>query len=114
MSVKVITRPLKTVNITVVSNATSLHVQGDKVTKLSAIPGQEAVNPASISVDLTVQDPQTLPGVLAAAEALELMFNVEDALELGLLLVAMGLENTSRDRISATLDRLTQLIGELG
>ncbi|NJL48721.1 MAG: hypothetical protein HC929_16120 [Leptolyngbyaceae cyanobacterium SM2_5_2] len=37
-----------------------------------------------------------MPGVLAAAEALELMFNVEDALELGLLLVAMGLENTSQ------------------
>jgi hypothetical protein len=50
MSVKAITRSLKTADITVVSNATSLHVQGDKVTKLSAIPGQLALLPLRLKL----------------------------------------------------------------
>ena len=114
MAVKAITKSFNTSDITVMSNATSLHARGDKVTKLGAMPGQETANPASISIDLKVQDTGALPGILAATESLELMLNSEDALALGLLLVAMGLEDKSSDRISATLDRLTQMIDEMG
>lgn len=113
MMVKHVTCPWKTGEITVMSNVTSIQVVGNKITKIGAIQGQETDSPASIYIDLDVMYKQPMPSILASTEELGLILNVKDALELGLLLVAMGMETNKSADVSVTLERLSKLITEL-
>jgi hypothetical protein len=49
---------------------------------------------------------------LEATEEVDLILNLEDAVELGLLMVAMGMEHKTDDDIAKILSRLSELIAE--
>ncbi|MFE4106887.1 hypothetical protein [Almyronema epifaneia] len=118
MTVKSVTRSLQTSDITVMSNVTSIQVRGSKITKIGAMAGQAgetaASTAASIYIDLEVSQKQSLPAVLGSTEELGLILSSKDAVELGLLLVAMGQEGQSSEQVAATLTRLSQLMAEVG
>lgn len=86
MTVKVTTNPITTDNITVMSHVTSLTAVGNHISKLES--SQE--NSTTIHLNFEVKGKKEEPCILAAAEELELIFNAQDALKLGLLLVEMA------------------------
>ena len=112
MKTKLFTQELKTSDITVTSNVTSVTVNGTRISRVEEIPGQERENPSSIYIDFTVEHPIKLHDVLEATEEVDLILNLEDAVELGLLMVAMGMEHKTDDDIAAIMSRLSKLIAE--
>ena len=117
MTVKIEMRPFHTGDITVISNITSVTVTGDKVSRIGAIEGQEGGNPAAIHVDLNVKhksDSPEMPGVLGSTKELGLILSTEDVVEVGLLLVAMGMVNKTGAEVTTVLNRLSDFITELG
>lgn len=112
MNTKLRTQSLETGTIAVMSNVSSVNVVGTKVSRVEEVPGHEAENPSTIHVDFKVQNPRHLETVLESAEELGMILNLEDAVELGLLLVAMGLEHKTPDDIAAVMSRLSKLVKE--
>lgn len=112
MKTKLFTQSLKTGAITLTSNVTTVTANATRISRLEAVPGHEAENPPSLYIDLTVQQPVKLHDVLEATEEVDLILNLEDAVELGLLMVAMGLEHKTDAEVTATLARLSQLIAD--
>jgi cell shape-determining protein MreC len=64
MKTKLFTRNLKTGDITVTSNVTSVTVNGTRISRVEEIPGHERESPSAIYIDLTVQQPVKLHDVL--------------------------------------------------
>lgn len=77
---------------------------------LQAQQAQESA--ATNYIDFIVQHPSKLHDVLEATEEVDLILNLEDAVELGLLMVAMGMEHKTDDDIAKILSRLSELIAE--
>jgi hypothetical protein len=112
MTTKLFTRNIKTGDITVMSNVTSVTVNGTRISRVEEIPGHERENPSAIYIDFIVQHPSKLHDVLEATEEVDLILNLEDAVELGLLMAAMGMEHKSDDDIAGMMSRLSELIAE--
>lgn len=110
MKTKLLTQDIQTGDITVMSNVTSFTVRGTKVSRVEEIPGHEQESPSSIHVDFTVQPPGHLPAAPEATQELGLILNLEDGVELGLLLVALGLEHKTPDEVASIIARLKQMI----
>ncbi|MBF2079613.1 MAG: hypothetical protein IGR76_14115 [Synechococcales cyanobacterium T60_A2020_003] len=113
MTTKAITRPLHTSGITVMSNITSMEVRGSKITKLAGTADHGGSSASDIYIDLEVEPKPEPSGQDPQTEELGLVLNAADALELGLLLVAMGLEDKTPDHVAATCDRLKALIEDV-
>ncbi|WP_227500080.1 hypothetical protein [Synechococcus sp. PCC 7335] len=107
---QLLTQALKTGDITVISNVTSVTAVGTKVARVEEIAGHEQESPSAVHVDFKVKQPSHLPAVLEDTESLGLILQLEDAVELGLLLVAMGMEHKSPDEIEKLTARLSNLI----
>lgn len=108
MTVKYVTHPLPTGDITIMGHVTDVAtVRGKTISQIGAIVGQEQQNPAAVHVNLEIVGSQQ------PADMLTLVFSLEDALELGLQLVAMGIENQPAPDIDDIRERLTQLVAEL-
>ena len=105
-----LTQDLHTGDITVMSNVTSVTVAGTKISRVEKIPGHELENPSAIYVNFEVKQPSHLHAVLEDTEALGLIVELDDAVELGLLLVAMGMEHKAPDEIATVKNRLSTLI----
>lgn len=112
MKTKLYTQALKTGAITLTSNVTTVTANATRMSRVEAVPGHEMESPSSIYIDLTVQQPVKLHDVLEATEEVDLILNLEDAVELGLLMVAMGMEQKTDTEVTATLARLSQLISD--
>lgn len=120
MTVQSITHPWKTTDITVMSNVTSVRVRGNKITKIGAvadstadpIPQQTSDQTSAIYLDLDVRDPHSAAAILQNTQELGLILQPQDALELGLMLTAMGLENYDKATVAAAFERLSNLIAE--
>jgi hypothetical protein len=112
MGTKLFTRKIKTGDITLMSNVTSVTVNGTRISRVEEIPEHERESPSAIYIDLTVQQPVKLHDVLEATEEVDLILNLEDAVELGLLMVAMGMEHKTDDEIKTIMSQLSQLIAE--
>ncbi|NJN29504.1 MAG: hypothetical protein HC824_02855 [Synechococcales cyanobacterium RM1_1_8] len=112
MSTQAITRSWKTHDITVMSNVTSVHVQGKQVTKLGMIAEENSAPEAEIHLALDVQNDQHIASLLAETKTLGVILKPKDALELGLLLTAMGLENANPEKISTLFERLSQMMAD--
>ena len=114
MTVASITQELNTDDITVISNVTSVIANCNRISRLEAIEGQELENPAAIHVDFKVKHhKQHLLSVLAETEELGLILSVDDAIELGLWLIAMGLKDQSGQEIDYIFEKLFKLASEL-
>ncbi|GAB4377576.1 MAG: hypothetical protein Kow00121_27400 [Elainellaceae cyanobacterium] len=106
MTVKFVTHSLKIGDITVMGHVTDVAtVRGSKISRIGAIEGQEQQNPAA--VHLNFEDATT------PTEMLVWILGVPDAVELGLQLLAMGIEDQPSPAIDDIRDRLSQLVAEL-
>jgi hypothetical protein len=112
MGTKLFTRDIKTGDITLTSNVTSVVANATRISLVEEVPGHERESPSAIYIDLTIQHPIKLHDVLEATEEVDLSLNLEDAVELGLLMVAMGMEHKTDDDITSVMSRLSQLIAE--
>jgi hypothetical protein len=106
MAVKFVTHSLRTNDITVMGNVTDVAtVRGNKISRIGAVEGQEQQNPAAIHLNFELAHQPN--------EMLVWVLNVPDAVELGLQLLAMGIEDQPSPGIDEIRDRLSQLIAEL-
>jgi hypothetical protein len=97
--------------MTVMSNNTSVTVTGSRVSKIG--PSEHSPKPqACIHVNLDVKKQEGQPCVLEATEELGLILCPEDAIEVGLMLVAMGLEAKGEEEVAGALERLNSLVNE--
>jgi hypothetical protein len=102
-----ITLPLKTKDINVMSHVTSITVTGDKISKL---PATSVDKPGVIHLTLAVKDNKDEPCILAGAEELCLVIDPADALELGLLLLEMEIEQQKPEELRGIQARLSALL----
>ncbi len=116
MSLKSITRPLNTTEITIMSNVSTVQAKGSRITRIEASQQTlDSSNQAAIHLTFDVDQPEeaSLPNLLQSTQSLGLILNLEDAFELGLLLVAMGLVDQNDIEASQSLDRLAGLMNDL-
>ncbi|MDJ0569860.1 MAG: hypothetical protein QNJ53_12540 [Pleurocapsa sp. MO_192.B19] len=129
MTTKLVTHPLKTGKLTAMSNVTSITVTGHQVSILEDEPepgkkdrsavhltfyGERGSELRSISNRRgDVEHPQKLPSLLATAEELGLIMDRDDAVEIGLSLLAMAMEDKTAAEIEAVQTRLAKAIAEL-
>ncbi|MGG6293770.1 hypothetical protein ACQ4M4_05040 [Leptolyngbya sp. AN02str] len=106
MTVKFVTHTLNTGDITVMGQVSNVAtVQGSKISRIGAVEGHEQENPAAIHVNFQISNnPEDL---------LVWMLGLADAIEIGLHLVAMGIEDQPSPHIEEVRDRLSQLVSEL-
>ncbi|MGD1852630.1 MAG: hypothetical protein ACFB2W_00125 [Leptolyngbyaceae cyanobacterium] len=109
---QLLTQALATGEITVISNHASITVAGTQVARVEEIPGCEQENPSMVHVDFEVKNPSCQPEVLDNTKDLGLILELNDAVELGLLLVAMGMEHKTPKEIEATMMQLSELIDQ--
>ena len=106
MTVKFVTHSLKTGDITVLGCVNDVAtVRGRRISQIGAIEGQEQQNPAAIHLNFEMTNNPD--------EMLVLMLSISDAIEMGLQLLAMGIENQPSLGIDEIRDRLSQLVEEL-
>jgi hypothetical protein len=104
-----LTRNLETHDMTISSHLSSLTIRGQKISQLQG----EKQDSTSVHLNFAVKERHKEPCVLAGAEELELILDSEDAYELGLLLVAMGMKKRQTSELSAIEVRMYNLIAEL-
>jgi hypothetical protein len=105
------TRPLHTKDITVISNITSIVVTGDKISKLPSSTTEES---GVIHLNFEVKEKKHQGCVLADAEEICLILDRADALELGLLLLEMEVNEQTPEELGKIKARLTPLLGLSG
>ena len=110
MTNKLFTKEITTGDITLTSNVTSVTARANRISRVEEKQDDPRKNPAAIYVDLTVDHPEKFHYVLEATEAVDLALGLNDAVEMGLLMVAMGLEHKTDAQIKQVLDRLADLI----
>jgi len=110
MKSTLLTRDIQTGDITVMSNVTSVTVVGTKVSRLADSPEQEQVAPSTVHIDFEIKEPTQLQTLLESTEALGMILNSDDAVELGELLIAMGLNNRDPKAIATVMSDLNQFI----
>ena len=105
---------LETGDIEVMSNLTDITANVHRISRLEAARGRETESPAKVYLDLKVKPhPEHLPSVLGETEELDLVLSPEDALEIGIYMVAMGLEDKSQLEVDGVFKRLFELTCEL-
>lgn len=108
MTVKYVTHDLSTSDITIMGKVeNAIKVRGSSISRIGPIIGHEAQNPAEVHLNLEVEPHQT------ASEMLVLSFTAQDAVEVGLQLLAMGVEDNPTIGIDVVKQRLTDLLAEL-
>jgi hypothetical protein len=112
MKTPLCTRTIQTGDIKLESNRDSIIVNGVRISRLEEIPGQEKENPSTIYLDFLVRNPIERDDTWEASEEVDLVFNMEDAIELGLLMVGLGMEHKTDDEVEATISRLSNLIAQ--
>ncbi|MEB3231284.1 MAG: hypothetical protein VKJ64_09760 [Leptolyngbyaceae bacterium] len=110
MGSALLTQKIQTGDITVMSNVTSITVVGTKVSRLADLPEGHQHRPSTVHVDFEVKQPTQTASVLEATETLGMILTVEDAVELGEYLLAMGLGDKSSDEVASVMARINQHI----
>ncbi len=109
---QLLTEDLKTGDITIISNVTSFTVTGTKIARVEEIPGHEQESPSAVHVDFEVKQPRNLLAEQEETKNLGLILQLNDAVELGVLLVAMGMEHKTPDQAVEVTARLSKLIAD--
>jgi hypothetical protein len=111
MTVEYVTHLLKTGDVTVMGHIEDvLTVTGQRVSRIGAIEGQEQQNPPAIHVNFEILKKGEHP---VTPEMLGFIFSPADALELGMLLVAMAIEDKTSADVAEIKDHLSQLVTDL-
>ncbi len=111
MTVKYVTHLLETGDITVLGHVEDvLTVKGGRISHLGAVEGQEQQNPPAIHVNFEIIKKGEHP---ITPETLGFILNPSDALELGMLLVAMAIEDKTSAEVAEIKDHLSQLVTDL-
>jgi hypothetical protein len=113
MTTKLVTRPLKTGELTAMSNVTSITVTGHQVSIIEVEPESGKKDNSTLHLTFEVEHPQKLPSLLATAEELGLIMERNDAVEIGLSLLSMAMEDKTPVEIEAIQQRLSEMIAEL-
>ena len=113
MTTKLVTRPLKTGELTAMSNVTSINVTGHQVSILEVQPEPGKKDTSAVHLTFDVEHPQKLPSLLATVEELGLIMDRDDAVKIGLSLLAMAMEDQNTSEIEAIKQRLSSMIAEL-
>ncbi len=113
MTTKLVTRPLKTGELTAMSNVTSINVTGHQVSILEVQPEPGKKDTSAVHLTFDVEHPQKLPSLLATVEELGLIMDRDDAVKIGLSLLAMAMEDQNISVIKAIKQRLSSMIAEL-
>lgn len=113
MKTKLITHPLKTGKFTAISNVTSINVTGHQVSILEDQPEAGQKDNSAIHLTFDVEHPQKLPSLLSTAEELGLIMEREDAIEIGLSILSMAMEDKTPAEIESIKQRLSTMIAEL-
>ncbi|MDC0836040.1 hypothetical protein CKA32_002207 [Geitlerinema sp. FC II] len=107
MTVRATTHPLKTHAITLTSNISSTTVTGDRISRLETSPDP---GESSVHLEFKVQPQSGTSDMACGAEELDFILEADDAVELGMSLLEMGLGHTDRSRLQEVFDRLSHLI----
>jgi hypothetical protein len=113
MTTKLVTRPIKTGDLTAMSNVTSVTVTGHQVSILEVQPEPDKPDTSAVHLTFEVEHPHKLPDLLTNTEELGLIMERDDAVEIGLRLLAMAMENKTPAEIEAVQTRLSKMIAEL-
>jgi len=106
MTVRAIVHPLVTQAITLTSNVTSTTVTGNRITRLETAPDPTE---SSVHLEFKVQSHPGASDLLGGTQELDFIFETDDAIELGMSLLEMGLGHPDREKLKAILDRLSTL-----
>jgi hypothetical protein len=110
MTTNVLTRDLTTDDITVMSNVTSMHMTGSKISKLVTQTTPEGSASTEVHLGFHVRQPHKLEHILGTTEDLAFILSETDALEIGLKLVEMGMKDKSDEAIGSLWRRLSQML----
>ena len=113
MTTKLVTHPLKTGELTAMSNVTSITVTGHQVSILEDRPEPGKKDRSAVHLSFDVEHPQKLPSLLGTAEELGLIMDRDDAVEISLSLLAMAMEDKTPAEIEKIKARLSSMIAEL-
>lgn len=113
MTTKLVTHPLKTGKLTAISNVTSITVTGHQVSILEDQPEPGQKDRSAVHLTFDVEHPQKLPSLLATAEELGLIMERDDAIEIGLSILSMAMEDKTPAEIESIQQRLSTMIAEL-
>lgn len=109
-----VSHELKTGDIQLLSNLTSVTANASRISRLNAVKEKGINDPASIHIDFKVKPHvEHLPSVLGETEELDLVLSVDDALQIGVMLVAMGLEDKSQLEVDEVFKQLFELTCKL-
>lgn len=111
MTVEYVTHLLETGEVMVMGHVEDvLTVTGQRVSRVGAVEGQEQQNPPAIHVNFEILKKGEHP---VTPEMLVLAFTPSDALELGMLLVAMAIEDKTSAEVSEIKNHLSRLVADL-
>jgi hypothetical protein len=111
MTVEYVTHLLETGEIMVTGHVEdALTVKGHRVSRVGAVEGQEQQNPPAIHVNFEIVKKGEHP---VTPEMLVLIFSPQDALELGMLLTAMAIEDKTSTEVSEIKEHLSRLATDL-
>jgi hypothetical protein len=113
MTTKLITHPLKTGKLTAISNVSSVTVTGHQVSILEDQPEPGEKDRSAVHLTFDVEHPQKLPSLLGTASELGLIMERDDAIEIGLSILSMAMEDKTPAEIKAIKKRLSNMIAEL-
>ncbi len=111
MTVEYVTHLLETGEVMVMGHVEDvLTVTGQRVSRVGAVEGQEQQNPPAIHANFEILKKGEHP---VTPEMLVLAFTPSDALELGMLLVAMAIEDKTSAEVSEIKNHLSRLVADL-
>lgn len=109
---RLLTQALNTGDITIMSNVTCITATGDKVARIEEVLKDGVKSPTAVHVDFEVKQPSHLQAILEETQSLGLILQPDDAVELGLLLTALGMKNKDSQAVAAIAERLSALLAE--
>ncbi len=105
------THNLSTQDITLMSNLSSTTVVGQRISKLKTSQVNEEASTIHLGFEVKSSQ-ETDDEMLGKTTDLEFILDTDDALELGMLLVAMSMSHQSQEESAITFDRLSNLMKE--
>jgi hypothetical protein len=111
MTVKYVTHLLETGDVMVTGHLEDvLTVKGQRVSRVGAVEGQEQQNPPAVHVNFEIVKTGEHP---TTPDMLGLILSPSDALELGMLLVAMAIEDKTTAEVGEIKEHLSRLVTDL-
>ncbi|MEN8446838.1 MAG: hypothetical protein ABG776_17720 [Cyanobacteria bacterium J06555_13] len=109
---KLFAQSLHTGDILIMSNVTCITATGDKVARIEECVKDGVKSPTAVHVDFEVKQPSHLQAVLEETRSLGFILQPDDAVKLGVLLIALGIKDKDSQAMAAITERLSALLAE--